>query len=531
MARPTERLEQNKQHDGPAWGHDGGRGPGYPARHGADPSRTGRPVFSIEPLPHVGAPGIDVAGMTFEVVSAEGAGGQSSVYKVRALDGGAGVFAVKLFATRVAAEREWDVLMAHRNEATVPLGYSFGILSGAPAATWGGRYAVVMEYVEGATLERLLGDEGYRGTLTLEEALRVIAPIVRFCANSQDSRSLDVHRDIKPANIMIGEDGRVRLIDFGISAGSGGAFEARGTMYYSAPEIYEPDIYCRENGGDIADFRIDTYGIAATLAAMLGGTGRPPAYGAVGERFEPDSYRHDDQMVARLVSDVFHDLERKRVPDLSEAVAARAVDLALARMDAKVARRIAECLAVDQDARPFPSELESILPLNVEHYRNELFSSAVIGAMRTTPQTRIAIPGYREEVDADKDFIVALTDFNSGYYGRAVPILQKLAAAGDLSAMYYLGVCMRDGLGPYAGQDLSAEVAYYCSRAAEAGNTLAMNAYGQMLYEGVGVGVDRREGRRRVADSARDDPASGKVGFLYAKRWLEEHPEEGRHVE
>ena len=75
-----------------------------------------------------------------------------------------------------------------------------------------GRYFIVMEYVNGKTLKSLIKK---RGALNLNEAVDIMLQLTSGIACAHDSYI--IHRDIKPQNIMILEDGRVKITDFGIA--------------------------------------------------------------------------------------------------------------------------------------------------------------------------------------------------------------------------------------------------------------------------------------------------------------------------
>lgn len=516
-------------------------------------------------------------------------GGQGEVIAVRDAGDPQRRYALKLFDGRSAALREWAALQAHRNERAVPLGYAIGRVStqgraeGARAA--GERWGVVMELVEGRALDEALVDGAFARSLTVERVLEIMAPVVRFCTSAETSRAPHVHRDIKPSNIMVDSEGGVRIIDFGIAAreprpGRGDAEEegpwadagGAGTPGFTAPEVLAAPQEDREGAGasaaggcggerpGSADPRVDTYGIAATAAFLLAGPAAwqpgpasaegaaesqgagpaaaapPSAPGVVGV---PVALPHDQHLVDDLRRRVQDDLARK----LGEPTAARACDqavrVALAEMDAKVALRLGECLSPVQHERPFPSQLESLLPLNREHYESELFSHAVIAALSRqaeaaappaladgAPSSRAdgsgaaALPAFADELAADRSFADALAAFNSGCYAQALPILRKRADEGDLSAMYYLGVCIRDKCGPLRPGEGWAHVEHYFSAAAEAGNVLAQNAYGQLLYEGRHVRGNPEEGLRLIRQAAEDVPSRGKSGLRAAKEWL-----------
>ena len=131
-----------------------------------------------------------------------------------------------------------------------------------------GRCFVVMELAAGRTLAELLREGG---ALPVERALGFAAQVAD--ALDEAHRQGMVHCDVKPGNLIIDEDDRVRLIDFGIarvaSSASGlGKQELHGSARYVAPEQVE---------GAPIDGRTDLYSLGVVLFEML--TGRPPFVG------------------------------------------------------------------------------------------------------------------------------------------------------------------------------------------------------------------------------------------------------------
>ncbi|MDJ1135358.1 Stk1 family PASTA domain-containing Ser/Thr kinase [Streptomyces iconiensis] len=129
---------------------------------------------------------------------------------------------------------------------------------------------LAMEYVSGCTLRDVLRE---RGALQPRAALDVLEPIL--AALGAAHRAGLVHRDMKPENVLIGDDGRVKVADFGLvravdSQTSATTDSILGTVSYLAPEQIE-------NG--TADTRTDLYACGVMLYEMLTGS-KPHAGGS-----------------------------------------------------------------------------------------------------------------------------------------------------------------------------------------------------------------------------------------------------------
>lgn len=104
----------------------------------------------------------------------------------------------------------------------------------------GGAYYLVMEYVPGLDLRRLIRRTG---PLPVEAAVHVAIEVARGLDHAH--RLGLVHRDIKPGNVLLTPDGRVKLTDLGLAwrlnepRGAGGPYDRRmvGTSDYLAPEL------------------------------------------------------------------------------------------------------------------------------------------------------------------------------------------------------------------------------------------------------------------------------------------------------
>jgi serine/threonine-protein kinase len=131
-----------------------------------------------------------------------------------------------------------------------------------------GKYFIVMEYVEGKTLKQLIKK---RGNLTLPEVIDIMMQLTSAIAHAHENYI--IHRDIKPQNVIILEDGRVKIMDFGIAVAlnSGQLTQTNsvmGTVYYIPPE--------QANGG-AATIKSDIYSLGILMYELV--TGHVPFKG------------------------------------------------------------------------------------------------------------------------------------------------------------------------------------------------------------------------------------------------------------
>ena len=218
------------------------------------------PVRQNEPVPDL-VVGMEVGGCRLEQVI--GRGGMGIVYRGRDLQLDRPV-AVKLVASehssdagvRSRFEREARLMAAIDHPNVIPV---YG------AGEQDGHLYLVMRYVDGTDLRRLLAEQGrldpIRAALIVEQVGRAL--------DAAHERGL-VHRDIKPANVLLGDDhayltdfGITRLIDDRTRATDSG--EVVGTLDFMSPEQLR---------GEETDARSDVYSLGCVLYACL--TGEPP---------------------------------------------------------------------------------------------------------------------------------------------------------------------------------------------------------------------------------------------------------------
>jgi eukaryotic-like serine/threonine-protein kinase len=126
-----------------------------------------------------------------------------------------------------------------------------------------GRYFLVMEYIDGPTLNDILEER----PLDWKEAIRISDGVLSALEYAHTRPQPVIHRDIKPANIMLSSDGRVVVTDFGIAKAIGreGLTKTRGvvgTYEYMSPEQVK---------GEEVSAASDVYSFGITLYRMLTG--------------------------------------------------------------------------------------------------------------------------------------------------------------------------------------------------------------------------------------------------------------------
>ncbi len=131
-----------------------------------------------------------------------------------------------------------------------------------------GNYFIVMEYVNGKTLKSLIKK---RGALSLSEVIDIMLQLTSAIACAHDSYI--IHRDIKPQNVLILEDGRVKITDFGIAIALNSneltqTNSVMGSVHYLPPE---------QANGKGATIKSDIYSLGILMYELL--TGKLPFKG------------------------------------------------------------------------------------------------------------------------------------------------------------------------------------------------------------------------------------------------------------
>lgn len=232
----------------------------------------------------------------YRIVRLIGRGGMGAVYE--AVDPATGeAVAVKKLASHLADDAglrrrffsEIETLKTLVHPSIVRL-LAFGEQDGTPY--------FAMELVRGTSLDERLkqdGPFGWRKTVAIASA------VARGLKAAHDHGV--VHRDLKPANILLGDDGTVKLADFGIAKLFGASSltahgSVVGTAEYMAPE---------QATGQPTDHRVDLYGLGGSMFAML--TGRPPFRGSSVSQVLDQHQRQPPPRVGAVVAGVPAELD------------------------------------------------------------------------------------------------------------------------------------------------------------------------------------------------------------------------------
>jgi serine/threonine-protein kinase len=141
---------------------------------------------------------------------------------------------------------------------------------------------LVMEYLPGITLRDLLKDYG---KLTPEQTIDIMEAVLSGLAAAHKAGI--VHRDLKPENVLLADDGRIKIGDFGLaraaSANTATGQALLGTIAYLSPELVTRGV---------ADARSDIYALGIMMYEML--TGEQPFQG---EQPMQIAYQHANDTV------------------------------------------------------------------------------------------------------------------------------------------------------------------------------------------------------------------------------------------
>jgi serine/threonine-protein kinase len=190
------------------------------------------------------------------------AGGLGVVYRARhtLLDQDV---AVKILAPSLAADQEYVTRFFREAGAAGQIDHP-NVIRVIDVGKFEDRYYLVMEYVAGDTLDRVIETER---RLSLERATKFTREIASGLAAAH--RAGIIHRDIKPGNVIVSPDGKPHLTDFGLArhAENKKGLTVEGT-FLGTPEYASPE----QVEGKKLDHRTDLYSLGVTYYQLLSGT-------------------------------------------------------------------------------------------------------------------------------------------------------------------------------------------------------------------------------------------------------------------
>jgi eukaryotic-like serine/threonine-protein kinase len=255
----------------------------------------------------------------YRVLDRVGSGGMADVYCAEDLQLGRRV-ALKVLHSRFAEDPEF--VERFRREARSAAGLNHqNVVSVYDRGEWEGTYYIAMEFLEGRTLKAVVQEEA---PLDPARAIDLTVQVLR-AARFAHRRGI-IHRDLKPHNVIVDEEGRAKVTDFGIArAGASDMTQTgsiMGTAQYLSPEQAQ---------GFAVSEPSDLYSVGVILYELL--TGRVPFEGEsavtialkhVSERPIPPS-TFNQAVTPELEGVVLRALEKdpaRRFPDADAFIAA-----------------------------------------------------------------------------------------------------------------------------------------------------------------------------------------------------------------
>jgi serine/threonine protein kinase len=195
----------------------------------------------------------------YKIISRLGEGAMGEVYRASDEQTGQQV-AVKILARQLITNP--DLIQRFRREAETLRKLDHpNIVKFLDTFEYEGQYVIVMEYLPGGSLHDLIKKEPIPIEIARGITLELCDALIR-------SHHLNIiHRDIKPENVLLTEDGKPKLADFGVARLSEGTRMTRsgvqvGTPFYMSPEAWE---------GKTLDPQADIWSLGVMLFEMLAG--------------------------------------------------------------------------------------------------------------------------------------------------------------------------------------------------------------------------------------------------------------------
>jgi len=393
----------------------------------------------------------------YEILDALGEGGMGMVYRVRDRET-TEILALKLLRPEIA--RDPAMMERFKNELRLARRITHKNVCRIHDFNRVGDLAyLTMEYVDGESLRLYLRRAG---RLTPERTIDLARQIAAGLGEAHAQGV--VHRDLKPENVMLGRDGLVKLLDFGIARALGSDTAATRTIA-GTPEYMAPE----QSQGKTVDQRADLYALGLILYECL--TGRRAFSGATAVEVALKQLKERPLPPRKLMADT---------PPHFEAIVMRCLEKEPARRFASVAE-LQRALAPSEISAPRPARswtkvaaVAALVVLAIGVSRKAVQHDESAPAVMAQPQAPTGLapppapPGKPvESQDAPKPDAAVAPQNPLPTESVTPPSLEGREAAGDERKMYLV-----------------------LQRAARLGNRDAQFALGRMYEHGNGVARD-----------------------------------------
>jgi len=259
----------------------------------------------------------------YELIEPIGGGGMALVH--RALDHETGkMVAVKVLRSDLAESEEFVERFRREAHASTTLDHP-NIVKAYDVGCDRGDHYIVMEYVKGTTLKRMITA---KGQLDMDRTMKIGLQIAHALAHAHDSHI--IHRDIKPQNILVEESGVIKVADFGIARGvaSTTVTTMAGTGVMGSVHYFSPE----QARGRHMDHRTDIYALGIVLYEMI--TGHLPFEGDSAVEVAIKHIQEDVRVPERYVRkvppalrDVIHKATRRKKEERYQDIHCMIADL------------------------------------------------------------------------------------------------------------------------------------------------------------------------------------------------------------
>jgi serine/threonine-protein kinase len=264
-------------------------------------------------------------GNRYELLECIGSGGMAEVYRAKCHLLNRQV-AVKILKSDLMKDDEFVQKFKIEAQASAGLNHP-NIVNVFDVGADHGMYYIVMELIEGKTLQDVIRDQK---RLSPEKAIRFFAQIASAVEFAHERHI--IHRDLKPQNIMVNHLGNIKVMDFGIARATSSetlqvSDKVLGSVAYLSPE---------QAKGVYSDERSDLYSLGIVFFEML--TGRAPFKGetpisVVMKHLEEELNFHENDDVPSGYQSIIRKLTQKLPENRYQSVGELIIDLKKAKID------------------------------------------------------------------------------------------------------------------------------------------------------------------------------------------------------